>query len=102
MTQFEKLTPEQSERLMDCKTPEDILAFAQSEGYELTDEELSEISGGGWGDSIKDFVKEKLQCPYCGSYEVHRFPQPGVPGAINCRCMGCGAAFVTIGGVLHT
>lgn len=67
MKQFEKLTPEQSERLMDCKTPEDILAFAQSEGY-----------------------------------EVHRFPQPGVPGAINCRCMGCGAAFVTIGGVLHT
>ena len=49
MKQFEKLTPEQSERLMDCKTPEDILSFAQSEGYELTDEQLESLSGGWAG-----------------------------------------------------
>ena len=34
------LTQEQWDKLQQCKTPEDILALAQAEGYELTDEEL--------------------------------------------------------------
>jgi hypothetical protein len=31
-----------------CKTPEEILALAKSEGIELTDTDLEDISGG-WG-----------------------------------------------------
>lgn len=34
------LTQEQLDKLRECKTPEDIIALAQAEGYELTDEEL--------------------------------------------------------------
>ena len=29
-----------------CKTPEELLALAAEEGYELTDEELKAINGG--------------------------------------------------------
>ena len=43
---FEDLTPEQMEKAKACKTPEDILALAKEEGYELTDEELAAIAGG--------------------------------------------------------
>ena len=44
---FKDLTPEQIEKVSTCKTPEDILALAKEEGYELTDEELSQVVGGG-------------------------------------------------------
>lgn len=51
------LTPEQKEKALHCKTPEDILALAKEEGYELSDEELESVSGG-W-------------CPYedCSNYK---------------------------------
>ena len=44
---FRDLTPEQKERARACKTPEDILALAKEEGFELADEELLAIAGGG-------------------------------------------------------
>lgn len=43
---FEDLTPEQMEKAKACKTPEDILALAKGEGYELSNEELDGLSGG--------------------------------------------------------
>ena len=50
---FEDLTSEQKEKALACKTSEELLSLAKSEGYELTDEELEDISGG-WG-GCKDF-----------------------------------------------
>lgn len=48
---FEELTPKQQEKARACKTPEDILALAKEEGYELSEEELDGIAGGGdWDD----------------------------------------------------
>ena len=35
-------------KLLGCETPEEVLALAQEEGYELTDEQLEGVSGG-WG-----------------------------------------------------
>lgn len=35
-------------KLHGCETPEEILALAQEEGYELSDEQLEGVSGG-WG-----------------------------------------------------
>ena len=43
---FEDLTPEQQEMAKACKTPEDILALARENGYELTVEELQSVNGG--------------------------------------------------------
>lgn len=45
---LENLTPEQQERAKACKSAEDVLALAKEYGYELTDEELTAISGGSW------------------------------------------------------
>ncbi len=45
---FEDLTPEQKEKALACKTPEEMLALAKEEGYELSEEELTGVSGGMW------------------------------------------------------
>ena len=45
---LEDLTPEQMAKARACKTPDDILALAQEEGYELSDAELESVSGGDW------------------------------------------------------
>ena len=43
---IEGLTPEQQEKVKGCSTPEEMLALAQEEGYELSDEQLGAVSGG--------------------------------------------------------
>lgn len=43
---FEDLSPEMQEKARACKTPEDIIALAAAEGYELSEEELDGITGG--------------------------------------------------------
>ena len=78
--------PEVREKLKTTKTPEDILAIAKEDGYELSDEELAEISGG-WGVSAEDLLP---QCPSCGSYEVAMSTIFGSPGATRCSCSKCG------------
>ena len=45
---FEDLTPEQQAKARACKTPDDMIALAQEEGVELSDEQLQAVSGG-WG-----------------------------------------------------
>ena len=54
---FKDLTPEQQEKARACKTPEDVLALAKAEGYELSDEDLEAVSGGiEWGEFIDAIV----------------------------------------------
>ena len=50
---IEKLDPAVKAKLKGCETSEEILALAQEEGYELSDEQLEGISGG-WGDKCND------------------------------------------------
>lgn len=50
---FEDLTSEQKEKVRACKTPEELRALANAEGFELSDKDLEEISGGWFG--CKDF-----------------------------------------------
>ena len=45
---FEDLAPELQEKARACKTPEDVLALAKENGYELSDAEIEHVSGGGW------------------------------------------------------
>ena len=48
---FEDLkNPELQEKLKAASAPEELLALAREEGYELSDSELEEISGGGFWD----------------------------------------------------
>jgi hypothetical protein len=43
---YDELSEEQKEKLKNCKTAEEIIALAQAEGYELSDDELDAMSGG--------------------------------------------------------
>ena len=45
------LTPEIKAKAAKCKTPEELIELAKAEGYDLSDEELSAVSGGGKWDS---------------------------------------------------
>ena len=47
--EYSELTDEVKARLKGCETPEELLALAREEGYELSDEELESVSGGFWG-----------------------------------------------------
>ena len=65
------LTQEQLEKLRTCRTPEDIIALAQAEGYELTDAELEQVTGGSDGytsrGSLWDGPEYVAWCPNCGN-----------------------------------
>ena len=57
------LSPELREKARACKTPEEMLALAKEEGFELSDEQLQDVSGGSnW--SCWPFCPE--QCHLCG------------------------------------
>lgn len=43
---FNELTAQQQEQLKGCTTAEELLALAQAEGVELTDDQLEQVSGG--------------------------------------------------------
>ena len=45
---FNTLSDEMMAKVKACTSPEELLALAREEGYELSDEELEGISGGGW------------------------------------------------------
>jgi hypothetical protein len=56
--EYNDLSDEQKAKAAKCKTPEELLALAKEEGYELNDEEIDAVSGG-W-DGVPDFT----QCPH--------------------------------------
>lgn len=62
---FDNLTEEQKAKALACQTPEEILALAQEEGYELSDEELEGVSGGWSAEECNDD-----DCRYrtCGTF----------------------------------
>ena len=50
---YSDLTDEQKAKVSACKTPEELLALAKEEGYELSDEQLGAVSGG-WCECEQD------------------------------------------------
>ena len=45
---FDDLTDDQKAKARACKTPDEMLDLAKQEGFELSDDELDAVSGGGW------------------------------------------------------
>ena len=58
------LTDEQVKKVKACKSSQEILELAKSEGVELNEEQLAAVSGGGCSSTRK--------CPMCGSTNIKR------------------------------
>ena len=79
------LTPEMREKVLACKTPEEILALAKEAGRELTEEELEAVAGGGEGwTSI-------VQCPLCLGLNTEK--RTSILGNSFYECLDCGHKF---------
>lgn len=86
---FKDLTPGQRAKIDAAKTPEEILAIAQEEGYELSRDELDSIAGG------QHWTVEytKVTCITCGySWKVE---EPN-HGSKTVKCPKCGASMEII------
>lgn len=59
---YRDITPEQRAKVEACTSPEELIALAQEEGIELSDEQLEKVAGGSWGSNPG--------CPECGSSNV--------------------------------
>ena len=63
------LSKEQIEKVKACKNHDELLALAKAEGIELTDEQLTAISGGGACSVVSDIGDKfnPFDCPKCGA-----------------------------------
>lgn len=67
---YEDLTPDMMDKARACKTPEELLQLAKESGYELSDKELEQISGG-WDDpdAYRDYCSSRFcTVDKCGSF----------------------------------
>jgi len=78
---LEGLTKEQIARIKECKSNEEILKLAKEEGIELTDEQLSAVSGGS--------ACEEVNCPKCGSTDTEMIDESFYSNPIY-KCHSCG------------
>lgn len=53
--EFSDLSAELQEKAKACTSQEEVLALAKEEGYELSEDELDSIAGGGWGDPCTNY-----------------------------------------------
>ena len=79
------LTPEQLERVKACKNNEEILSLAKKEGFELTEEQLEAVSGGGCFSTTPYTNCERCggRAKYLGTFNKQ----------MNFRCEKCGHEF---------
>ena len=74
------LTDEQIKKVEACNSSEEVLALAKAEGYELSEEQLEAVSGGGCGGG-----KEK--CDECGSENIKEYEE-GKNTVYQCKDCG--------------
>ena len=81
------LTDEQIEKASHCKNEAELLALAKEEGIELTEEQLSSVSGG----ACVGTVRREGTCPMCRASVVGTYVEntPG-DGRYHFVCLNCG------------
>ena len=81
---IEDLSPEQQEKVMACKSTEELVALAKSEGVELTDEQLNQVAGGAW-------TRRTAQCHKCNSENIAPTGETDLKRGTVYKCNDCGA-----------
>lgn len=78
------LSKEQIEKVKECNNSEELLALAKQDGIELTDEQLSAVSGGSC-------TSESLVCQNCQSNNIKTKRSYRPDGVIyDYTCEDCG------------
>ena len=81
-----------AKKIVDDKaTPEEILERTREAGYELSEDELEQISGGAWNET-KGPDKKPRKCPRCGSTDT-RVGGVGEDCLPFFECRNCGWSF---------
>ena len=82
------LNEEQLEKASHCKNSEELLALAKQEGVELTDEQLSAVSGGACVETSPK--RNTSACPQRGAManDVYEETTPG-DGHYHYVCLNC-------------
>ena len=78
------LTDEQVKKVKACKSSQEILELAKSEGVELNEEQLAAVSGG-----MCSTDEKTAKCPKCGSTDLEFSHSPFSPTGIYI-CKKCG------------
>ena len=77
------LSEEQIAKAKSCKNQDEFLLLAKQEGVELTEEQLSAVSGGGCFSTNK--------CPACGSTDYKKITRSeAIAERIYYQCDKCG------------
>ena len=78
------LSEEQIAKIKACKSQDELLVLAKEEGVELSEEQLSAVSGGGCFSTNK--------CPKCGSDDYKKIEkiEEKVDKRIFYKCKKCG------------
>ena len=82
-----RFTEEQIAKAKECKSADELLAYMQSEGVELTDEDLDTVSGGAWFGSKDD--NGTVKCPKCKSGRVTGYSE-NLKAPMAWKCWDCG------------
>ena len=84
------LTEEQRARARSCETPNDMLALAKEEGFELSDDEPEGIAGGGFWGSLTDCTSKDCDKAECvrGTVELTQAPLTDRRAAAKTLLMG--------------
>ena len=65
---FEDLSSELQDKVRACQTAEEILALAKQEGYELSEEALEAVAGGGDWTDCDNYARMVKPCPKWAKY----------------------------------
>ena len=77
------LSPEQQEKVKACNSIDELIALADSEGVDLTDEQLNQVAGGGW--------TRTTCCSQCKSENIAPTGEFDLQKGTVYKCNDCGA-----------
>ena len=79
--------PELQNKLSGASSAEELVALAKEGGVKLSDDELDQVSGGGWLGGVEGAPSVTPTCPRCGSTTVGYSSDGSSP---EWRCGLCG------------
>ena len=86
---FDDLSPELQEKAKACTSSEELNALAESEGFELSDDDLQAVAGGTVSDDCpyNSCFEEECYTNECDEYQCHTFACYDVA----CKRLACDA-----------